>query len=309
MDLRQLNYFVAVSETGSFTGAARRMHVVQSGLSATIRALERELGAELFHRTTRRVDLTEAGQALLVDARRILASVEQARSTVDAVAGGVRGSVKFGIMHSLIAAEVLDALATFHRERPHVRLLPHTHPAGSAGLVQAVVDGEIDFAIAAPPPEQTAVDLVPLRSERMVLICPPDHRLAARGRVRLEELIDEPFIDVPPGWGSRASTDRLCASLGLPRNVEIEVGDVATVVDLVRAGLGVALIAPTSAPPTTGLPTLDTLPAPSFDVSLVLPKTRRLGPAAHALTTAVLAHTGRVRPRAAPVHQAQAASD
>ena len=291
MDLRQLESFVAVGETGSFTGAAQRLHLVQSGLSTSIRALERELGVELFARTTRRVDLTDAGRILLADARHILESVEQARGAVQGAAGGMRGTVPFGIMHSLTAPELLDALAVFHRERPQVRLLPRTHAAGSAGLVQGVLDNELDFAVAASAAEPALgqVEFVPLRSERMILVCPQDHQLAARKQVRLAELTDEPFVDVPAGWGSRASADRLFASLGLARRVEIEVGDVATVVDLVRAGLGIALIAPSSAPSPIGIPVLRPLPAPNFDVSLVLPTTRKLGPAARDLATAVLA--------------------
>jgi DNA-binding transcriptional LysR family regulator len=294
VDLRQLEYFVAVDETGGFTRAAERMHVVQSGLSTAIRALERELGTELFHRTTRRVELTDAGEVLLADARRILVSVKQAKDAVDAVIGGMRGTVRFGVMHSLLAPELIDALAAFHRDRPEVRLLPRTDPAGSAGLVRAVVDDELDFAVAAlpadPAEQAQGARFVSLRSEPMLLVCPADHRLAKQSQARLADLIGEPFIDVPPGWGSRTSTDRLFASVGLARRVEVEVGDVATVVDLVRAGLGLALIAPSSAPGLDGLAVLEPAPAPSFDISLVLPETRRLGPAAQALTAAVLAN-------------------
>jgi DNA-binding transcriptional LysR family regulator len=293
MDLRQLEYFVAVSETGGFTRAAERLHLVQSGLSTAIRALEKELGAELFTRTTRRVELTDAGEILLAEARHILARVEQAGDAVREAAGGSRGTVRFGIMHSLTTPELVDALAAFHRERPQVRLLPRTDPAGSAGLVRAVVEDELDFAVAAPSPDESVrAVLVPLRSERMVLVCPPEHRLAARRQVRLTEVADDPFVDVPAGWGSRTSVDRLFAATGLTRRVEIEVGDVATVVDLVRAGLGLALIAPSSAPSTAGLRVIKTLPSPTFDVSLVLAEAGSLGPAARDLTAALLARVG-----------------
>ena len=293
MDLRQLQYFVAVCETRSFTRAAARVHVVQSGLSASVSALERELGAPLFTRTTRRVDLTDAGEALLADARRILATVDEARDSVAAVTGGMRGTLRFGVMHLMVTAGIAQGLAGFHRDRPQVQLLLRTHPAGSAGLMQAVRDNQLDLAIAAAPPDQASdVSVTPLHSESMVLICPPRHRLAGRKRVRLSELTTEPFVDVPPGWGSRASTDRLFTSAGLSRQVDIEVGDVATVVELVRASLGVALIAPSSAPPGAGLPMIRPLPAPSFDVSIILPASRRPRPAARALAEAILATTG-----------------
>ena len=293
MDLRQLQYFVAVCEARSFTRAATQVHVVQSGLSASVSALERELGAALFTRTTRRVDLTDAGQILLADARRILATVEEARDSVAAVTGGMRGTVRFGVMHLMVTADIAQGLAGFHRDRPQIQLLLRTHPAGSAGLMQAVRDNELDLVIAAVPPDQASdVSVTPLHSESMVLICPPRHRLAGRKRVRLAELATEPFIDAPPGWGSRASTDRLFTSAGLSRQVDIEVGDVATVVELVRAGLGVALIAPSSAPPGASLPMIRPWPTPSFDVSLILPGSRRPRPAARALAEAVVSSTG-----------------
>ena len=303
MDLRQLQYFVAVCETRSFTRAATRVHVVQSALSASVSALERELGAALFTRTTRRVDLTDAGETLLADARRILAAVDQARDSVAAVTGGVRGTVRLGVLHLLVTADIARALADFHRERPQVRLLLRTHPAGSAGLMQAVADDELDLAIAAVPPGQASdVSPTPLHSEPMVLICPPGHRLAGRKQVRLTELATEPFVDVPLGWGSRTSADRLFTSAGLSRQVDVEVGDVATVVELVRAGLGIALIAPSSAPPDIDLPVIRPLPAPAFDVSLILPASRRPGPATRALAEMVRAsagHRSAADPRAA----------
>jgi len=287
VDLRQLEYFVAVAEEGSFTRAAGRVHVVQSALSAAVAALERDLGVRLFDRTTRRVALTDAGVVLLGHARSLADAVQGARDEVAEVAGGTRGTVRIGLMHALTSPALAEALALFRRERPLVRLRPQTHPAGSAGLVRAVIDDELDLAVAAVPPELAGrVHVKPLTSELMTLVCPPEHPLTRSPRVLIPDLADEVFIDVPAGWGSRASVDRLFAEHRVPRMVDIEVGDVATVVGLVRAGLGLAFIAPSSAPPLDGLACLHPVPAPIFDIGLVLPKDR-LRPAAAALVATI----------------------
>ncbi len=288
VDLRQLEQFVAVAEQGSFTRAANRMHLVQSGMSATVAGLERELKVTLFHRTTRRVVLTDAGQTLLVHAREIFGAIEHAEASVASVAAGERGTVRLGLMHSLLAPPLAQALAEFHRRRPNVDLRPQTSRDGSAGLVQAVIDNDLDLAFAAPTPTQPSkVDAVRISSEKMVLVCPPGHRLARRRRVPLGELAGEAFVDVPVGWGSRAAADQLFARLHLARRIEVEVGDVATVVDLVRVGLGIALVAPSSAPNIDDLVIIQPAPAPTFDIYLVLPKNRQVKRAAQALADMV----------------------
>jgi len=271
VDLRQLEQFVAVAEQGSFTRAATRMHLVQSGMSATVAGLERELKVTLFNRTTRRVVLTDAGQTLLVHAREILEAIERAEASVASVAAGERGTVRVGLMHSLLAPPLAQALAEFHLHRPNVDLRPQTSRDGSAGLVQAVIDNDLDLAFAAPTPAQSSkVDAVRISSEKMVLVCPPGHRLARRRRVPVGELADEAFV-----------------RLRLARRIEVEVGDVATVLDLVRVGLGIALVAPSSAPNIDDLVVIQPKPAPTFDVYMILPKNRQVKPAAQALADMV----------------------
>ncbi len=297
MELRQLDHFIAVAEEESFTRAAGRVHVVQSALSASVQSLEKDLGVRLFDRTTRRVVLTDAGRTLLDHARHIVDAVDGARDSVAAVAGGLQGTVRVGIMHSLIPAPVAQALADLHRDRPLVRLRPQTHQHGSAGLLQAVIDNDLDLAFAAVSPGRSSeVEIVPLTSEEMVVVCPVGHRLAKRRTVRLNELSDEIFVDVPAGWGSRTSADELFLLHNVRRRIDIEVGDVATVLHLVRVGLGVAIIAASSAPPLDDLVVLHPKPAPTFHISLVLPKTRELKPAAQALVDLVLDRTEPLRP-------------
>src|SRR3954469_507874 len=122
MELRHFEYFVAVAEERSFTRAAARLHVVQSGVSAVIKALERELGAELLERTSKRVALTDAGEALLPRARAALDAARAARGAVDEVRGGVRGTVRIGTLTSVGMIDVPALLGRFHRAYPEVRL-------------------------------------------------------------------------------------------------------------------------------------------------------------------------------------------
>jgi DNA-binding transcriptional LysR family regulator len=290
MELRHLEHFLAVAETGSFTRAAERVHVVQSALSVSVRSLEADLGAQLFHRSTRRVELTEAGTVLVAEARRTLEAARAAREAVAAANDGMRGTIRVGIMHALPGIDLAVPIASFHAQRPLVRIEPTTSPAGSRGLVQAVADRRLDLALAAMPgPHPAEVEAVALHHEPIMLACPPDHPLAAQRVVRLTDLVDQPFLDVPQGWGSRMSVDRLFAAHGLTRTIVVEVADVATVCELVRAGLGLALLAPSSAPPDQRHRLVPVRPHATFTVSLVLPRHRTLSAAATAFADQIRA--------------------
>jgi DNA-binding transcriptional LysR family regulator len=241
VELRHLEYFIAVAEEEHFTRAAERMHIAQSGLSASIRALERELGAPLFVRSTRRVALTEAGRALLAEARRTLASVAAARSAVAAVQGLLRGSVSIGTEQCLAAIDLPTILARFRAVHPGVEI--RLRQAGSSGLVEDVRTGGLDLAFVAlsgrPP---TGVSLTPLASEPMMVVCHPDHPLGRQEAVDWTQLQDEIFVDFHTDWGARQITDRAFGAAGLERQVALEVNDVHSLLDFVAQDLGVALV-------------------------------------------------------------------
>jgi DNA-binding transcriptional LysR family regulator len=235
MELRQLEYFVAVAEECHFTRAAKRMHA-QSGLSSSIRSLERELGASLFVRSTRQVELTPAGRALLVEARRALSATDAARDAVAAVQGLVRGSVSIGSLQCLHVVHLPAVLARFHAAHPGVEIrLRH---GGSNELADEVRAGRLDIAFVSLPVRAEDVTVKVLADEPMVLACGLDHPLAGRNRVELGELDGEPFVDFSPDWGSRDTVD---AALG-DRRIAFEVNDVHSLLELVSFGLGVALV-------------------------------------------------------------------
>ncbi|GAA4616301.1 LysR substrate-binding domain-containing protein [Actinoallomurus liliacearum] len=241
MELRHLEYFLAVAEEAHFTRAAERLHLAQSGLSASIRALERELGAPLFIRSTRRVELTEAGRALLAEARRTLASVAAARNAVAAVQGLLRGTLCIGAEQCLGVVDLPAVLSRFRSSHPGVEI--RLRQAGSAHLVEEVRAARLDLAFVAtatdPPP---GVTLTSLTTEPMMVVCHPDHRLTACDAVDWSQLEGESFVDFHADWGSRQVTDRAFEAAGLRRRVALEVNDVHSLLDFVGADLGVALV-------------------------------------------------------------------
>jgi DNA-binding transcriptional LysR family regulator len=241
VELRQLEYFVAVAEECHFTRAAKRLRVAQSGLSASIRSLEVELGAPLFVRSTRQVELTQAGRALLVEARRALGSIDAARDAVAAVQGLLRGTLSVGSLQCLHVINLPTVLSRFHELHPGVEI--RLRQAGSGELVDEVRAGRVDVAFVAPQPK-TADDvrLSTLASEPLVLACAPDHPYAARDSVALAELVGQSFVDFNPDWGTRDEVDRVLASAGVDRRVAVEVNDVHSLLDFVACGLGVALV-------------------------------------------------------------------
>lgn len=241
MELRQLEHFLAVAEEQHFTRAAELLQISQSGLSASIRALETELGTTLFSRSTRRVELTQAGRAMLEESMRTVASASAARDAVLAVRGVLRGSLSVGTEQCLGGVHLPRELADFREQHPGVSIrLGH---AGSTHLVEQVSTGRLDLALVADcGPTPSGVRLVPIASEGFVVLCHPTHPLADRESVSLEELRGETFVGFQPEWAARVLAERALAAHGVRHSVELEVNDVHTLLDLVGYRLGIAIV-------------------------------------------------------------------
>ncbi|MGW2744032.1 LysR substrate-binding domain-containing protein [Streptomyces sp. NPDC001450] len=296
MELRHLQHFVAVAEDQHFTRAAERLMVSQSGLSASIRALERELRAPLFVRTTRRVTLTEAGRALLVEAERILAQVRSAHEAVAAVQGVLRGTLALGTEQCIAGVHVAQLLAGFRRRHPDVEI--RLRQAGSGALAEEVAAGRLDLAFAyRTQADDDQLRSVSLTSEPMTVLCHPDHRLAAAGAVLTpDDLAGEVFVDFHPDWGPRRTTDSAFAAAGVRRTVALEVNDVHSLLDLVDENLGIAVVPRHfrhKRPSLTALPVKGTGEA-EYETVALLPPERATSPAARALVT--LLETGGLTP-------------
>jgi DNA-binding transcriptional LysR family regulator len=289
VELRRLAHFVAVAEERSFTRASQRIHLVQSALSVSIKSLELELGTLLFERTTHQVELTDAGRALLPEARATLAAAEAARDAVDAVAGGLRGTLKIGIMQSLSVIDLAALLTRFRRERPDVELQPRPRAGGSAEHIRDVASGAVDLAfVSVADRRQPGVTLTTLTSEPILLAVPPGHRFESRASVRMSELAGETFVEAPQGWGTRVITERALAKAGVERIVSVEVADIATLTELVRAGLGLGFVPRSTLIDTQRVGLVPLEPELTWEISLAVPSTRRLSAAARAFGDLVL---------------------
>lgn len=242
MDLRQLEYVIAIAETRSFTKAAARCAVAQPALSQQVRRLERELGVQLFARTTRSVTLTDAGQILLRNARRIVEDVDTARAEIDAITGLVRGRLTLGAIQYVPRLNLPAMLAAFHAAHPGVDIVLRS--ADNARMLSAVRSGDLDLAFVSFRPDNPPTDLkrLELLTEPLLVVVANSHHLASRSAVRLRELTTEPFIELGPGSGLRSQSDHAFASAGLGRHVALEVGGLDDALSLAALGMGVALL-------------------------------------------------------------------
>jgi DNA-binding transcriptional LysR family regulator len=289
VELRHLEYFVAVAEELSFTRASRRLHVVQSGVSSAIQGLERELGAALFDRDRHRVTLTEAGRALLPEARATLAAAQAAADAVAEASAGLRGTLTIGTMISTASVDVPALLRQFHEQHPGVLVRLRVMPGGSADLAREVADGGLDLALLSLPGEAPAgLAVRQLAHEPLVLVCAPDDPLAKREAVPLDALAAEAFVDFPVGWGTRALIDRAFAAAGIDRQVAFEVADYRTAAGLVSNGLGVAFIPASAVPWLDGVTQVPADPPLEWRILVAMSATRRASAAARAFLTALL---------------------
>lgn len=241
MDLRQMEYLVALADEQQFTRAAAVCRVSQSGLSSAIRSLEEELGTRLFTRTTRRVEPTDAGRALLPFARSMLINATAGRDAVVRATHELSGTLRGGAEQCLGIVDVPPLLERFHRRYPLVSI--HFAQAGSHDLVAQVRAGELDAAFVATTEHLANVRAVELGRRPVVVLCPPDHPLAARGgSVKWADLHEYDFIDFQESWGVRSLNDAECAAHGVSRRVRCTVNDIHTLLELVGRGLGIALV-------------------------------------------------------------------
>ncbi|WNI18130.1 LysR family transcriptional regulator [Actinacidiphila sp. ITFR-21] len=241
MELRQLEYFVAVAEERNFTRAAARVRISQSGVSAQIRRLERELGAELFDRSARTATLTVAGKAALEHARAALAAAGAVEQAVGQVALVIRGQLTLGMVTGCTVTPWFDALAAFHRAHPGVRI--SLLEENSERLVESVRAGAVDLALVGTATAAPAgLEALTVISERLVVAVPPAHPLASRRRVALRHLTAYPIVCMPAGTGLRTVLDRACAAQGLHPEIALQASAADAIADLAARGLAVGVL-------------------------------------------------------------------
>jgi DNA-binding transcriptional LysR family regulator len=242
MDLDALRWFREVAGGATVTGTAARAHLTQPALSRALARLEREVGAELFHRAGRTLRLTPAGRVLAGHVDTVLDGWDRGRRAVAEAVDPETGVVPLAFLHTLGTWLVPPLLSAFLAERPGVRFELRQH--GEEGLLAELLEGTADLVITSGDPGEPAVQWRRLLVEPLRLAVPPRHRLAGRKRVRLAEVAGEPFILLRPGYRLRATTEELCRRAGFEPRVGFEGEEVETLRGLVAAGLGVSLVPP-----------------------------------------------------------------
>jgi DNA-binding transcriptional LysR family regulator len=294
VELRHLEYFVAVAAELNFSRAAQRVHVVQSALSASVGRLEKELGVELFDRSKRQIALTAAGEVFLQNAREVIHTAHRARTSVDAFRDQLTGSVTLGTLMSWGTLDLPAALEEFRRLNPLVTVRLRQSLTGSAGHLTAIADGQMDLALVSiTSPGSQLVALRELMSEPMVFVCESGHALSGRRRVTLTDLAGHDFINFPLGWGIRQRLDAGFAAAGVHPISAYEVADYAITAELIRHRLATTILPASVANRFPELRVVPLHPSMTWTLSIAYAASQHASPAINALIDTLVRHVDR----------------
>jgi DNA-binding transcriptional LysR family regulator len=241
MDLRQLRYFTAVAEERSFTDAARRLNLSQPPLSQQIQALEASLGTRLFYRTSRRVELTPAGAALLARAWAIQQQIKSAEEEVRSVGAGLVGTLDIGATGSVLRGRLADLLAAYRREAPSVRMT--VHEQAPSLQIAALLEGTTNISLIRGISAEHGLARELAWKEEVVVAMPQAHPLARRKRIALSDLASEDHVVLQPESSDFAhNIQKCCIDAGFLPRVSQQVVDAQSVPSLIAAGFGVSLV-------------------------------------------------------------------
>ncbi|MBW4651290.1 MAG: LysR family transcriptional regulator [Kastovskya adunca ATA6-11-RM4] len=242
MELRHLRYFVMLAEELHFGRAAERLHISQPPLSQQIRQMEAELDFQLFHRTKRTVQLTEAGQVFAEESRRILRQLEQGIQISRQISRGERGQLVVGFVGSAAYNVLPEILRRFRTCFPEVRL--QLHELTTDQQLEGLREGRIDVGFVRPPVEEDIFSSEIVFQEPLMVALPETHQLANQADVSLRSLVGEPFILFPrllaPGLYDHIIS--LCQQAKFSPNITQEAIQMQTIVSLVAAEMGVAIV-------------------------------------------------------------------
>jgi LysR family transcriptional regulator, carnitine catabolism transcriptional activator len=241
MDDRRLRYFLAVVDEGSVTAAARGLRVAQPSLSQTVRALESELGAELFHRVGRGLRLSAAGEALIGPARQVLRAIDEARAAITGIVELKSGTLEIAALATLAVDPMANLIGRFRERHPGVQVRVH-EPEGADGVRALVRDGACELGAAHLPLPGDEITAQPLGEQELLLVLPPgsiphgDRPLGAR------ELARTPLVVSPPGTSTRILLEQALTAVGVTPQIAVQTAAREAIVPLVLAGAGAALL-------------------------------------------------------------------
>jgi DNA-binding transcriptional LysR family regulator len=243
VELTPLRYFKAIAEAGHMTRAAEALGVSQPALSAMLKKLETEAGADLLHRTGRGVALTEAGRVFLAKAEEALRAADEAVAQVRELVGLERGSIRLGGGATALTYLLPPVVSRFRRAHPNLRFF--VREAGSRTVAEAVLSGELDLGLVTLPVDVPGRDdllVIPWMDDELTLITPPGHRLSGRKSFRWKDLAGEPMIGFEAGSAVREVIDRAAADYGVTLSVVMELRSIESIKHMVAAGIGAGLV-------------------------------------------------------------------
>jgi DNA-binding transcriptional LysR family regulator len=281
MELRQLRYLVALADEQSFTRAAEREHIAQPALSQQIQKLEHELGIPLVERTTRRVQITDAGNLLVARARRVLTELESARQELDRVRGIQTGHVVVGAMNTMGPVDITLVLGRFHELHPHVELMVRESNSDELAEMLRVDALDLAFLSVTERVESHGLALHQILMEELIVVLPTDHPLAGQEEIRMVELSREDFISYREGARLRELLDGAAADAGFEPRIILESNESRRIRRLVARGLGIAILPRSHAVGTSDAIATARLVEPSLarDITIAWRAGRRLPPA------------------------------
>jgi DNA-binding transcriptional LysR family regulator len=240
MDIRHLQTFKAIAEEGSFVQAAERLQYAQSTITLQIQQLEEELGVELFDRQRRKIQLTSAGQTLLIHAQHVLNQLKQMQQDLSDLAAGESGILRVGMIEPVARLYLTSVLRTFRARYPRIRLTIEV--LSTIRTHEQLAADQIDLGISTPPPANTGLIFEPLLTGGMALLLPCDHPLQQHSSITLSDLRDECLLLTHPPCAYRAVIEQAFMARGLPLAISIEIGSLEVIKQAVQQGLGVAIL-------------------------------------------------------------------
>ena len=241
MELRQIDYVLAVVDEGSFTKAAAAMEVSQPSLSDGVRRLEAELDVRLFHRLGRSVELTDAGEAFVGPARRLIRDRNAVLESVAGVQGLRAGTLDFVALSTLAADPLGELVGHFRKAHPGI-VVRIAAPDDVSSVDAMVLDGRCELGLTELPPRRDELVSVALERQEIVAVCPPRTRLAAPGRLPVARLRNMPLVTTPRGLSTRDLLDRALAAAGVEPVIAVETSQREAIGPLVLAGAGTSFL-------------------------------------------------------------------
>ncbi|KGP71175.1 LysR family transcriptional regulator [Pontibacillus yanchengensis] len=240
MDIRHLQYFLEVAQQQSFTKAAQQLNVSQPALSKMIRNLEEDLEVTLLDRSNKQIQLTDAGQAVLEQAQRVLGMMEDLTTSLYDTIHLQKGAISFGLPPLIGTLFFPGIIANFRKTYPGISIQITEY--GAKKMEQSLIEGQVELAIAVAPVDQSIFESIPFTEEKMKVVMPNHHTLANLGQIELKELSKEKFILFQEDFAMHDLIRNHCLEQGFIPHIELESSQWDFIVEMVRANMGIAIL-------------------------------------------------------------------